>query len=306
MTAAAPANLPFDLAERKALAQLSFDEPAASRFATRIVGEYASGRPQFLIWCVVRHSAPRRRWEPHLDDDAALSKFRASFVKYEPLEKPKPLPLTEFLAAMRSNRPAELTIFSRVVDFLQECNVSWLLTSQSATAERTPKQLDTSFGARLATAFGQRIEYRLEEYCLVVDLVLTRFDRHALIARDATRASAPAAAAAPAAGAVARAGLASVRETDAGAADDTRSEGSPERGDVTDSDSSGSSRRPLEVVGQGDGVPVAPSPLPSPSPSPSPSRSTSEQSARQFIPIKLGRRTSESSSSRSASRGKRQ
>jgi hypothetical protein len=240
-------------AEHRALGNLIMTTDEASRLSTRLRDEYGREPVEIQLWATVRHLEPRARWEQSFADEATLNKFRASFKRnsYRVQDIPRRLPLPDFLANMRANEHRQdLKQFGRLVKYLMDEKLSWYLTVQTVHAERDPRQLDPgSFWTALGAAFGKRIAYRLEEYCLVVNLILTNVDRCqttvamseerdedarlvALLLKEAN---------------VTAAATVDASENDANEEDSSSSSGPNSLG-VSSSSSSGSSRRPLPTA----------------------------------------------------------
>jgi hypothetical protein len=245
-------------AEHRALGNLIMTTDEASRLSTRLRDEYGREPVEIQLWATVRHLEPRARWEQSFADEATLNKFRASFKRnsYRVQDIPRRLPLPDFLANMRANEHRQdLKQFGRLVKYLEDSKLSWYLTVQTVHAERDPRQLDPgSFWTALGAAFGKRIAYRLEEYCLVVDLILTNVDRRlttAVAASEERNEDARLVALLLKEANVTAAATIDASENDANEEDSSSSSSSssgPNSLGVSSSSSSGSSRRPLPTA----------------------------------------------------------
>jgi hypothetical protein len=187
-------DLPFEEAERRAFARITFSQEEAGDVSTRIVQELKDSQLQPVQWATVRHLQPHPLWEGSFESDKELHKFRRSFKDYTLQDTPKQITLNDFLCMMRSKKDVDkdLTCFAKHLDYLQENDFSYLLTVQTVRAERDPRQLEhpPSLITKTIAVFGKRIHYILEEYCLVRDMVLTRHDRGTSVrTREATTQS---------------------------------------------------------------------------------------------------------------------
>jgi hypothetical protein len=174
-------DLPFEDAERQAFAKIKFSEEEVANVATRLVQGLKGVHLQAVQWATVRHLRPHLLWESSFEGDKELRRFRKSFKEYDLQDTPKQMTLSDFLCVMRSKKDVEIDLacFAKHLDYLQENDYSYLLTVQTVHASRDPRQLENppSFVTLALSAFGKRIKYVLEEYCLVFDMVLTRHER---------------------------------------------------------------------------------------------------------------------------------
>ncbi len=170
----------FDAAESEAIGNLSFSDDASSELSTRLTAAYANKADQYVACAFVKHHAPRPYWESHIDSDTELANFRASFRKYTPVGVPRNKSLRSFRAALRDNKQVKESVhFSRVLTYLDDNVYIWIITRQNVLAERDPGQLEhtPTVWSSIASAFRQRVHYKLVEYILVIDLLLTRRER---------------------------------------------------------------------------------------------------------------------------------
>lgn len=253
--------------------QLACSDEEPDRWVERLVGEASKSRGlEVVLFAVVRYLGVKKdMWERAfsvlpLKEGTVLTKFERSFKEYVREDVPVIMPRRDFQAVMRSNPfEADLIKYCKVVSYLRKHGLSFAVTTQRVHAWRDPRQnpKNNHVLAAIAAFFGERHEFAMVEYCLVLDMPETLF-RKALVPLS-TLLPGPEA------------------ETDG--PDDGASEYSSSSTQTMDISSSASSSSSRELPGSEDRTIEVSPPPPAKPVTPSLLRSTSSSSNSTFIKI---------------------
>jgi len=163
--------------ETNIYAKFTLSDWYEAKVFTRIISAFELGQTRVLIWGAIRVDSPKAYWEKSFEDVGVLAKYRSSFLEYRRVNKAYRISLDELLDDMTENPDTEsIHLLSALVYYLQEIQYSVVLTKQEVFAKRDPTLLDPdSTAARFASFLGMNVEYRLFEYTLMTDVVLTRY-----------------------------------------------------------------------------------------------------------------------------------
>lgn len=233
-------------------AQLACTNEEPDKWVERLVDAGKTRGLEVVLFAAVRYLGVKKSmWERAFsvlppadavkdrDKATVLSKFERSFKEYAREDVPLRMPRRDFQAILRSNPYEEdLVKYCKIVSFLQKRRLAFAITTQRVQAWRDPRQNPKSNQvlAAIAAFFGERVEFALIEYCVVLDVAETLF-RRALVPLSTLLLPGPEASAA-----------AAVNDDDApdnGDSEQSSSSSSTQTMDITSSESSGTSRQTL-------------------------------------------------------------
>jgi hypothetical protein len=180
----------LEKAEERAFGTLLFSDDENGEWSQRLIRAYGGDELGVVLWAIVRFLGPgadshkKLKWErsfsvPSGKSGSVLGAFEDSFLDYVRDDVPAVMERQAFQAVMRDNpyKP-DFKQYCQIVNFLQDQNCAWTITSQHVRAWKDPRRaLPRSPFAHIDWFFGGRVEYALIEYCLVLDIPETLLRR---------------------------------------------------------------------------------------------------------------------------------
>jgi len=179
-------------AEQVAMERLCFttlEETAVSTWLTAQWTEHQSSK--VTVFSMLYYRAPKRKWEVGIDVAFDQTNVEGRYETYERQDVAQLISLDTMLALL--DDPLANDYDRRLAQYLDYLNqqrgaekrYSYLIIKQAVKATRDPyvvwqataKPDSDRVWAIVASAFGHRLHYELDEYRLVLSLVLTRQDR---------------------------------------------------------------------------------------------------------------------------------
>jgi hypothetical protein len=177
-------------AEQVAFSKLLFAPEEAERLEQELERALKSGQLSLVLWAVVRFLGPSaekhplKKWEPAFatpQKGGVLGEFVASFNDYVREDVPINMKRQDFQAMMRDTpHEGDFPQYCKYVNYLKQIKAAWGITSQRVHAWKDPRKIAAgpwAFLAPVASFFGERVEYTLVEYCLVLDVQETFLQR---------------------------------------------------------------------------------------------------------------------------------
>jgi hypothetical protein len=177
-------------AEQAAFSKLLFAPAEAERVGQELERALKGAQLSLVLWAVVRYLGPSaekhplKKWEPAFataQKGSVLDEFVASFDEYVREDVPVNMKRQDFQAMMRDTpHEADFPQYCKYVNYLKQIKAAWGITSQRVHAWKDPRKIAKgpwAFLAPVGSFFGEKVEYTLVEYCLVLDVQETFLQR---------------------------------------------------------------------------------------------------------------------------------